>query len=223
MAKKTVSFKVSEGQIEIVNQALDKAKEVYSTEFKNVAAFSIFYNWLQLAKEEDAETETEVKRTSAPDMLEDLCELGFLQKIVEPKKNVRLWHCLKNQRPDGKGKPILMADGIELDSISKLCEACKQGFVWHEQRSNLGKARAAIQKFGDMEIEAIINCCRHPANNAIQINLGSHGNFYCKVEDDRVTMIGTCQPNQCEYFFQTTAPLFVKETEGFEEVKRLIE
>lgn len=219
--KKTISFKVTEGQHDIVQQAIEKAKEVYSTEYKNVAAFSIFFNWLELASAED--DQTEVVQSDIPGQLETLCKLDFLQKIIEPKKSVKLWHCLKNQRPDGKGKPILMGDGRDRESIQKLCKACEIGFTWHEQRSNLGKARAAIQRFGDMEIEAIINCCIHPANNAIQLNLGTHGNFYCQLKDTRVTMTSTCGPNQCEYFFQTTAPITVKDTTAYQEVQKVLE
>ncbi len=219
--KKTFGIKISEGQKEILDEAVEFAKEVYSTDVKSVAVFSIIYNWFELAKAEEDKGEV-IHASEIPDQLEDLCEVGFLQRIIEPKKNIKLWHCLKNQRLYGKGKPILMGDGQDRDSIQKLCEACKIGFSLHEQRSNLGKAKAAIQRFGDMEIEAIINCCIHPANNAIQINLGSQGNFYCVKTDDRATIL-ECGSGQCDYFFKTSAPLYVKDTEAFEEVQKVLE
>ena len=220
--KKTFSFKVTEGQREILDKAVELAKEVYSTDLKSVAAFSIMFNWFEHALDEEPEG-AEVVSLDIPLHLEDMCKLGFLQTIIEPKKSIKLWHCLKNQRPDGKGKPILMGDGKDRESIHKLCKACEVGFVWHEQRSKMGKARAAIQRFGDMEIEAIINCCIHPANNAIQINLGGQGNFYCVKTDERATILGSCGSGQCEYFFKTSAPLYVKDTEAFDAVQKLIE
>ena len=59
--------------------------------------------------------------TPIPDNLEELCEVGFLQKIVDSRTKLELWFCLKNQRLYGKGKPILIADGRDRHSIQKLC------------------------------------------------------------------------------------------------------
>lgn len=220
--KKSFTVKLNEAQREFSNDVLSKAKDIFGTESKGESLFKIIEQWDELASAEEDKGQV-LHASEIPDQLEDLCELGFLQRIIELKGDRELWHCLKNQRPDGKGKPIIMADGKTRTSIQKLCEACKQGFVWHEQRSKMGKARAAIQRFGEMEIEAVINCCIHPANNAIQLNLGGQGNFYCKLTDDRVTMNKSCIDDHCDYFFKTSAPLYVKDTEAYDEVQKMLE
>lgn len=215
--KKSFSVKFNEAQKDFANQVLGKAVELFETDTKGDTLYALLDDWNKLTSDKEAITKDFV---AVPDMLEDLCELGFLQKIVDPNENVLLWHCLKNQRPDGKGKPIIMADGRDRQSITKLCEACKQGFVWHEQRSKLGKTMAAIQRFGDMELSVEVNSCIHPANNAIQVNLGVSGNFYCKLKEDRVTLQRTCKPNACEYLHRASAPIFMKETAAFKEVTK---
>jgi len=216
--KKSFTVKFNEAQKDFANKILGKAVERFDTDSKGETLYALLQDWDEMITYGGEHPNKEY--VAVPDQLEDLCELGFLQKIVDPKTNVLLWHCLKNQRPDGKGKPILMADGRDRQSITKLCEACKLGFVWHEQRSKLGKTMAAFQRFGDMELSVEVNSCIHPANNAIQVNLGTQGNFYCKLKEDRVTLQRTCKPNNCEYLHRATAPIFIKETQAFKEVTK---
>lgn len=222
--KKVFSVKFNEAQKEYSNDVLSKAKDIFGTETKGESLFKIIEQWAETTLAEGDPIQENL--TPIPDQLEDMCALDFLQKIIDPKSGLRLWFCLKNQGPNMKGKPLLMADGKDRESIQKLCASCKTAFGWREERSKQGKATAAIKKFGDMPIDVILTSCIHPANNALLVNLGTHGTFYCRLKDDLVNLQRTCKPNQvdqCEYLYITKAQIPLKDTEGYKELAKQLE
>lgn len=174
---------------------------------------------------DDIEPIAEVIRSSSFDEkdLMDLCDLGFLQKIADPKTGIKKWYCLRGSRPDRQAKPVLMGDGFDEDSIRKLCEACKTGYLWSEQRKLSEDQIQAIKRFGEETIEANLFICNHPDTEYIQLSPNPSNSFLCLLTGNRQVISKKCQKEFCEHLIHHTFQVIVKETPQFQEMKKQLE
>lgn len=219
--KKTFSVKFSDHEKSLADIAMTKGQELFETSSRGETLFKIFDQWLERVTEEgELRKET---LTPIPDNLEDLCPLENLQKIVDPKDGLRKWFCLKNQDPEKKGKPILMADGKDRQSIQLLCKQCGLNFAWRKQKSKEGKATLIIKDFGESEVSFPHDSCIHPAFEGTQVNVGGYGAFYCMLKQDRVTLERTCIPTNCEYLHRGVVTIKMKDTEAYKEMQKKLE
>jgi len=152
-----------------------------------------------------------------------ICELGFLQRILDPKTQAYLYHCLKQQRPNAKGKPVILSDGRDMDSIRKICEACHTGFLFNQQNKLGADAIKSIIKFGNQDISIKFCSCIHPENDMIFFSLGGIGSFPCKKTDTRVSIEKTCEGSFCDYLHTQEVSVRVKDTEAYKEMRKELE
>lgn len=218
---KSFSVKFNEAQREYSNEVLSKAKELFGTTTKGESLFKIIEQWDERLLAEGDPLQDGV--STIPDNLEDLCALENLQKIVDPKDGIRKWFCLKNQDPDKKGKPILMADGKDRKSIQLLCKQCGLNFAWREQRSKEGKAMLIWKNYAESEFSIPHDSCIHPAFEGTQVNIGGYGAYYCMLKQDRVTLERTCIPTNCEHLSRDVITIKMKDTVAYKELQKQLE
>ena len=220
-SKKSIGFKVSEAEKNLIEKAITQANQRHKTLSRGESLFIVADQWLDSLSTEGDPLQAGV--STIPDNLEDLCALENLQKIVDPKDDIRKWFCLKNQDPEKKGKPILMADGKDRHSIQLLCKQCGLNFAWRKQISKEGKATLIWKEFGESKLTVPHDSCIHPAFNGTQINVGGYGAFYCMLKQDRVTLERTCIPNNCEYLHRDVITIPLKDTEAYKEATKQLE
>lgn len=153
--------------------------------------------------------------------IQKICELGFLKKTIEIKTGVNKWHCLRGIYKTGKAK--LAGDGIDLRSIREHCEACHKGYRLDEQSKRTHDTILAIQRFGDSEINVLVNACIHPDNEFIQLLLGDKGELICTLQKKRVDINKVCIETECTYLQSLKGAIQVKETEPYKDLERALE
>ncbi|GAI98348.1 unnamed protein product, partial [marine sediment metagenome] len=75
------------------------------------------------------------------------CPFGFLKLISDKNGREELWHCLKQQGPDSKGQPVILANGKDKKSILAICEACQ--INWQREPKSIDRVRIAFQQLGE--------------------------------------------------------------------------
>lgn len=219
-AQKTFGVKVSINEKnfldDICNKVVEKENDVNN---KREALLRIFNDYAY----QILDNKPEVSRKFELENIEDICELGFLQKLIDPKDGIIKYFCLRTQDPTKKGKPILMSDGADILSIKKICDACKTGYVFNRQNKLGDKAIETIKKFGEQKLEILMCACRHPQNDYIQIKLGDKGTFYCKIKEARASINRTCISTNCDFLYMQSAPIQIKETTPYKEMKKELE
>ncbi len=155
--------------------------------------------------------------------LEGSCELNFLQRIVDPKDGIAKWFCLRGSRPDRKAKPILLGDGKDGESIFKLCQACRDGWLWSQQRSLSDDKIQAIKSFGESEIEAHLFICNHPDSHYVQITPDPKSDFLCLKTNNRQSIKKKCILESCDYLIHQILKVVIKDTPQYEELQKQLE
>jgi len=153
----------------------------------------------------------------------DLCDLGFLQRISDPKTGTKKWFCLRGSRPDRQAKPVLMGDGFDEDSIRKLCEACKTGYLWAQQNKLSEDQIHAIKRFGEATIEANLFICNHPETEYIQLSPKPSNSFLCLLTGNRQVISKKCKKEFCKHLIHNTFEVVIKETPQFQEMQKQLE
>lgn len=223
MVALTVQFntRVRETFKPIINKALEKLVEnIPELNTKGEALEYLYNEWIKTYQEE-IKTSPEIINYKDSE-IKALCEIGFLKRIKD-KTGEKLFYCLKHQRPDGKGKPILMSDGNDYPSIKELCEACKTGFFLNQQNKMTQDQISAIRKFGSSEIIVTLYYCNHPKMDFIQAKLGSVGSFYCAITNKREIIDRKCDNENCGYLNKEETSIQVKDTKPYQELKKQLE
>jgi len=157
--------------------------------------------------------------------LPSLCPANFLQKLIDQKDDKNKWYCLRAINPKSRGKPFLIGDGKDLDSVRKYCEACKRGHEILEAERETRKTIIAIKKFGDTEISTDIFCCVHPDKDYIQLVSGFNSEIICELRKKRVRLDKVCREdivNPCEFLRSTPLTIKVKETEAYQDFQKAL-
>lgn len=152
---------------------------------------------------------------------EAICPFGFLKQLVD-KKGSEKWHCLKQQGPDKKGKPVLVADGKDRQSIKAICDTCQ--INWQRGPSQLDQIRMIFQELGDRKVASMLYfCIRDAAGEGVKLGISEHSRFYCTERSRKVTVKKTCVATGCPYLVQQTVSLSLGETLPFMEARKVLE
>ena len=165
----------------------------------------------------------EVLPVSSSRDLSEFCELNFLQRLVDPKDSNLKWFCLRASRPDRKGKPILMGDGRDEPTIEKLCQGCRDGWIWAEKQKLSLDQIEAIKRFGDQEIEAHIFACNHAEVEYVQISPNPRKAFSCFLTGRLEVIEKKCIRDPCPHLFRVTFPVSIKDSPAYEELQKQLE
>jgi hypothetical protein len=155
--------------------------------------------------------------------LSGLCELDFLKRIIGDKDGFLKWFCLRTSRPDRGGKPILMGDGRDPDTIRALCQACKDGWMWSQQQKLSDDQIEAIKRFGKEEIEAHLFICNHPESSHVQLSPNPRKDFLCRLTGNRQMIEKKCLRDPCPSLVHHTLKVVVKDTPQFNELQKQLE
>ncbi len=178
---------------------------------------------MSLVKSHDLETPEISKGPESARDIDIICDLGFLQRIIDAKDGAHKWFCLRASGPDRKGKPILMGDGRDQTTINKLCQACRDGWSWRQSQKLSADHIKAIKRFGDAELEAHIWACNNPEAPYSQLSLDPKHPFYCSKTNRRETQDKKCRVEPCDYFFHQVTKITVKDTPQYEELQKQLE
>ncbi len=223
LSLKSWTVKLEPSEIDLCNKAIDNCIEKTDATNKREATLKIIMFYLNQFNELVITDDEVITRKLVHDeQIERFCELGFLKKIVDKKDGINKWFCLKLSSPTSKGRPFLMADGNDIESIQTLCNACKNGYMFQLQRELGTKAIQAIRDFGDKKITVNIYCCTHKDNEYIQAKLGTVGTFYCKKSEVR-EKVDDCEINVCEFLIINKSEIKIRETEPFKELQKELE
>jgi len=153
---------------------------------------------------------------------EETCPFGFLKRITESYGREERWHCLKQQGPDNKGKPVLLADGNDKQSIRAICAACQ--INWQRKPPKLEQIRIAFQKLGESEItHKLYYCIRDALDEGLKFSETEHVSWYCTEKRKKVTIKNTCMATKCSYFVQKIVSLSLDETIPYAEAQKALE
>jgi hypothetical protein len=154
---------------------------------------------------------------------EKTCPFGFLKKISEKQSSDELWHCLKQQGPDSKGRPMLLADGHNKQSIRAICETCQ--INWQRKPSNLDQFKLIFQKMGDSLVSGpMYLCIRNILEGKLSYSTTEYGKFPCPdSKGDEVTIKHTCKAKTCPNLIKETVTLSHSETFAYVEAEKALE
>jgi hypothetical protein len=155
--------------------------------------------------------------------IETLCDLDFLQRIIDPKDGLHKWFCLRGSRPDRKSKPILMGDGRDPDTINKLCEACRTGWSWNQSQKLSADQIQAIKRFGEAEITAHLFVCNHPDTEYIQLSPDPKYSFLCLFTGNRQRIDKKCRLDPCDHLIHQELKVMIKDTPQYEDLQNQLE
>jgi hypothetical protein len=152
---------------------------------------------------------------------EELCPFGFLKKISN-KYGRDLWHCLKQQGPDSKGEPVLLADGEDQTSIRAICEACL--IKWQRGPSKLDQVRLAFEQLSQSEITSKLYFCeRDILNGELTLSTSENSRIYCRESNKKVTIKRSCIAKNCPYLITKIISLDLIETLPIREAQKALE
>ena len=152
---------------------------------------------------------------------EATCPFGFLKFLSDRNGIEELWHCLKQQGPDRKGKPVILADGRNKKSILAICEACQ--INWQREPNSIDQVRIAFQQLGDREISSLIYfCVRDALGEGIKLSTSDNGQFFCVERGRKVVVKNTCLDKKCPYLITKLISLDVSETLPYKETQKLL-
>ena len=219
MSLKTWGIKLYPVEHDRINQLITDEKETSGVKTKREA----FLNVLSRLDETDEPFIQFVDQGELDSLYDDYCELDFLKKIVDPKDGIKKWFCLRLSRPDRGGKPILMSDGRDHESIKALCQACKDGFMWARQKDLSADQIEAIKKFGEEEITAHLFICNHPDIEYVQLTPSPRHEFLCLFSNRRESVEKRCLREPCDHLIHHRLKVVVKETPQYEELQKQLE
>lgn len=219
--RKRYTFSVNCPDKETKDKLSDTLKQLKERDYTDTATYTTL---LKILEEKLLSPINEIHYQSGDTReLAEICELNFLKRIVDKKTGDRLYHCLKQQRPNGKGKPIILADGRDIESIKDICQACHDGYLYNKQSKVGADAIKAIIRFGDKDISIKMCSCIHPENDMVFFSLGGTGSFPCKKTDTRVSIEKTCENTLCNYLHTDTVIIKIKDTPAFKEMQEQLE
>ena len=153
---------------------------------------------------------------------EETCPFGFLKRISDKQGSEELWHCLKQQGPDNKGKPMLLADGRNKQSIRAICDACLT--KWQRGPRKLDQVRLVFEQLSQSEITSkLYFCTRDVLNEGIKLSTSEYGIWYCPERDEKITVKNTCIAKNCPFMIQKIISLNLIETLPFKEAQKALE
>jgi len=210
----------SKAQIEKAIQTCIELNPKISTKGEALNQISKYY--LSSKKEAESILEPEVIRKEEIG-LEKICPLGVLRKLIDPKDQVKKWYCLRGISQTKKGKPQLVADGRDIESIKQFCSSCQIRTQQDEQLKRTYEQILAIKRFGESQIETNLHTCIHPELKFMQILLGDKGELICNLRKKRVNINKVCIPTECEYFTTTKVTFKIKETKAYQNLRKQLE
>lgn len=216
MSLKTWSVKIYPQEHDRITAIIKETKRNSSIKLTNREAF------LNLLDRLDPQAEVIAAPFNEKE-LTDICDLGFLQRIIDPKTGQKKWFCLRGSRPDRQNKPVLMGDGYDEDSIRKLCEACKTGYLWNQQQKLSEDQIQAIKRFGEESIEANLFICNHPETEYIQLSPKPSNSFLCLLTGKREVISRKCQKELCKHLIHQTFTVAIKDTPQYQEIQKKLE
>lgn len=204
---------------------VDEILENYMTEkglnSKSDALVRFFRDRVHI-EPQDSETIIPEIRYVKDEQFEETCPFGFLKRITGSYGREERWHCLKQQGPDNKGKPVLIADGNDKQSIRTICEACQ--INWQRKPQKLDQIRIVFQQLGESEITSkLYFCIRDAIDEDIKFSPTEHVSWYCTEKRKKVTIKNTCIANKCPYFVQKIVSLSLSETIPYTEAQKALE
>lgn len=222
-----LSFKVTPQQKTIINKALKLCKEKHKLNVRRDQLENIVNHYLQQFIETDEESDvvspTKVYTAKEKDLL-TLCPMNLLKQQIDPKDDLRKWYCLRRISLRSSGKPMMIADGLDIDSIIEYCDACEIGTSFDKQLKLTTERIEAIRRFGETEIKTIAQTCIHPKLEFMQILLGDFGELRCYLRnDERVDIHKVCLPHNCEYYSKEPITFNLKATKAHKELMKQLE
>lgn len=155
---------------------------------------------------------------------ETICPFGFLKKINPGGYGGNdKWHCLKNQGPNSKGKPILLANGEDKQSIKAICEVCQ--LKWQMGPQKIDQVRLMFEEIGDQKISSVMYFCIRPTFDDYAINFSTteNGSWYCPENHKKVTIKHTCMAKGCPFLIKKEIVLNMFETEPYRKALEVLE
>lgn len=213
---KTFSVRLNPQEMELVKADLKRIIKNNPNVSSNREALMIVFHDL------DSPEIVRPEELSARD-IDGSCELNFLQRIIDPKDGISKWFCLRGSRPDKRSKPILLGDGKDESTILKLCQACRDGWVWSQQRELSADKIQAIKSFGESEIEAHLFICNNPDSHYVQITPDPKSDFLCLKTNNRQSIKKKCTLESCTYLIHQILKVVIKDTPQYEELQKQLE
>lgn len=154
--------------------------------------------------------------------LEATCPFGFLKLLSDRHGREELWHCLKQQGPNSKGQPVILANGRDKKSIRTICEACQVN--WQRDPKSIDQVRIAFQQLGEREISSMLYfCLRDALGEGIKLSPSENGQFFCLERGRKVVIKNTCVDKRCPYLATKMISLDVAETIPYQETQKVLE
>ena len=153
---------------------------------------------------------------------EATCPFGFLKLLSDKYGREELWHCLKQQGPNSKGQPVVLANGRDKGSIRTICEACQ--INWQRDPKNIDQVRIAFQQLGERKISSILYfCLRDALGEGFKLNSSENGQFFCLERGRKVVIKNTCIDKKCPYLATDTISLDLAGTIPYQETQKALE
>jgi len=218
--------KVTPTQKQKFEKTMILSKEKYQLNVRRDQLENIIDYYLKQFDEQDIESDvispTKIYSSEEKNLLE-LCPLNLLKQQIDPKDDMRKWYCLRRISLRSSGKPLIIADGLDTDSIIEYCNACEVVTSFDKQIKLASQRIEAIKRFGETEIKTIASTCIHPKLEFMQILLGNFGELICYLRDERIEIEKICIPHNCEYFKQQEIAFNLKDTTGFQDFRKQLE
>lgn len=222
MVKKvTWSQRLEPKDRDFVDQVLSTYQTEKGLENKGEALVHLIKNRVEVSDQDNGVLIPEIHY---PDDLhfENTCPFGYLKKITTGPHEFELWSCLKQQGPSKKGKPIVLADGRNKDSIRAICEVCQ--INWQIDPSKIDQVKLIFKELGDKTLSSILYfCTRDAIGEGIKLSPSDNGRFYCIERNRKVTIKKTCIESACPFLISREINLSVSETTPYVEAQRQLE
>jgi len=222
MVKKVVwTQRVRAKDKEIIDSILEAYMVAKGLDSKGDALVHFIKNRAHIDEGSDSEALIPEIRYPGEAEFEAICPFGYLKRLSVNYKDEK-YYCLKQQGPNRTGKPVLLADGDDKQSIKAICEVCQVN--WQTGSRNIDQVRLVFKELGDKEVSSnVYFCIRDAVGEGVKLSPTEKGRFFCIERNRKVTIQNTCIPKACPYLVQKVITLFLGETLPFIDAQKTLE